>query len=111
MTDFFKRLNPNVVFVTLVALTVIGAYVGRQEYLEAKRTVREAECAKQSVWLLGGSLGSGVQADDIISLGTMTSLCIQSGGTVEYQKWAKRGADEKAKAPANEPTDAASPED
>lgn len=97
MADFFRRLNPNVVFVTIIALLVVGAYVGRQEYLHAQRVTRETECARQSVWALGGAADNGVQSDSIVSLGTLTSLCIQSGGTDEYQKWAKRGADEKSK--------------
>ena len=67
--------------------------------MKLSASLEKTECAKQSVWLLGGSASSGVQADDIMSLGTLTSLCIQSGGTDEYQKWAKRGADEKAKVP------------
>lgn len=99
MADLFKRLNPNVVFVTIIALVVFGTYVGRQEYRDAERASREAECAKQSVWVLGReSAGRDVQADVVTSLGTLTSLCIQSGGTDEYQKWVNRGADEKAKA-------------
>lgn len=103
MPDFFKRLNPNVVFVTIVALLVFGAYVGRQEYRDAERLSREAECAKQSVWALGGSAGSGVQANDIIGFGTLTSLCIQSGGTDEYQKWIKQGADDEKAETVNGP--------
>ena len=95
MAEFIKRLNPNVVFVTLITLIVIGVYVSRQEYLQAERASREAECARQSVWMLGGS--EGVQANDIISLGALTTLCVQSGGTDQYQKWAKQGTDEKAK--------------
>lgn len=95
MAHFFKRLNPNVVFVTIIALVVIATYVCRQEYLDYKRTLHEAECARQSLWHMGG--GSGLQMGDILSFGTITSLCIQSGGVDEYQKWIERGRSEKAK--------------
>jgi hypothetical protein len=100
MAQFFKRLNPNVVFVTVIALIVIAAYIGRQEYLDAQRTSVEAQCAKQSVYQIGGST---LQMADIISYGTITSLCIQSGGVDEYYEWVKVGADEKAKS-ANAPS-------
>lgn len=97
MAHFFTRLNPNVVFVTIIALIVIGAYIGRQEYLDAKRTLIEAQCARQSLVILGGLDGSGYDANDIIGFGTITSLCVQSGGIEQYQEWIKLGADEKAK--------------
>ena len=97
MTQFFKRLNPNVVFVTVIALIVIAAYIGRQEYLDAERTSVEAQCAAQSLVILGGLDGSGYDANDIIGFGTITSLCVQSGGIEQYQEWIKLGADEKAK--------------
>lgn len=45
-----------------------------------------------------------MQADHVIALGTITSMCIQSDGIDEYLKWVKVGADEKAKsvnAPSN----------
>jgi hypothetical protein len=100
MANFFKRLNPNVVFVTIIALIVIAAYIGRKEYLDAKRTLVEAQCAKNSVYQI--ARGSDLQIADIISFGTITSLCIQSGGVDEYYEWVKVGADEKAKT-ANAP--------
>ncbi len=102
MASFFKRLNPNVVFVTVIALIVIAAYIGRQEYLNAERTSVEAQCAKQSIIMFGWA-GIDVQADHVIALGTITSMCIQSGGVDEYSKWVKVGADEKAKS-ANAPS-------
>lgn len=92
MAYFFKRLNPNVVFVTIIALIVIAAHMGRQEYLDAKRRLIEANCARESLSLL-----SGYDGDNFIAFDTFTSLCIQSGGIDEYQKWIKRDADEKAK--------------
>ena len=93
MVNFFKRLNPNVVFVTIIALIVMGAYVGRQEYLGVKRTLVEANCAREALSLLRSYEGDNTAAFD-----TFTSLCIQSGGIDEYQKWVERSADEKAKA-------------
>lgn len=102
MASFFKRLNPNVVFVTIIALIVIAAYIGRQEYLDAERTSVEAQCAAQSLVILGG-LDSSVDANDIIGFGTITSLCVQSGGIQQYQEWMKLGADKKAKS-ANAPS-------
>lgn len=97
MAHFFQRLNPNVVFVTIIALIVIATYVGRQEYLDSKRTSVEAECAKQSVYQM--VMGTA----DIIPFGTITSLCIQSGGFDEYYEVVKLGTDEKAKR-ANTPS-------
>ena len=99
MDYFLKRLNPNVVFVTIIAFIVIAAHMGRQEYLDAKRTLVEAQCARQSLYQIGRS---DYQMGDIISFGTITSLCIQSGGVDEYFEWVKVGADEKAKT-ANAP--------
>lgn len=93
MANFFRRLNPNAVFVTIIALIVIGAYMGRQEYLDAKRTLLEAGCARESLSLL-----SRYDGDNFIAFDTFTSLCIQSGGIEEYQKWMKLGENEKAKA-------------
>ena len=100
MANFFRRLNPNVVLVTIIALIVIAAYIGRQEYLDAKRKLVEAQCARQSLYQIGRS---DYQMGDIISFGTITSLCIQSGGVDEYYEWVKVGADEKAKS-ANAPS-------
>lgn len=97
MANFFRRLNPNVVLVTIIALIVIAAYIGRQEYLDAKRTLVEAQCAAQSLVILGGLDGSGYDTNDIIGFGTITSLCVQSGGIEQYQEWIKLGADKKAK--------------
>jgi hypothetical protein len=100
VASFFKSLNPNVVFITFIALIVIAAYIGRQEYVDAKRTLVEAQCARQSLYQIGRS---DYQMGDIISFGTITSLCIQSGGVDEYYEWVKVGADEKAKS-ANAPS-------
>ena len=100
MADFFRHLSPNVVFVTIVGVLVIGAYVGRQEYQMAKQAALEAECAKQSVWGIGRA-SSSVDANGIMAFSTLTQLCIQSGGTEQFQKWSKQGANDQANSPHN----------
>lgn len=109
MADFFKRLSPNVVFVTIITLLVFGVYAGWQEYRDAKRAALRTECSGLATGILGKA--DSPSADFVVSLGTITDLCANVGGETAFRR-AMRGKDEVQKvAPANEPTDAASPED
>lgn len=77
MADFFKRLNPNVVFVTIIALLVFGAYAGWHTYQGTQQSSLKAECAKKGLWYLGRS------RDYEHAMGIYTRLCVEVGGVQE----------------------------
>lgn len=109
MADLFKRLNPNVVFVTIIALVVFGAYVGRQEYRDAKRAALRTECSGMATGILGNA--DSPSADFVVSLGTITDLCTSVGGETAFRKAVRVKKEAEKVTPANEPAGAASPED
>lgn len=79
MTDFFKRLNPNVVFVTIIALLVVGTYAGWHTYQGTQQSSLKAACAKKGLWYLGRD------SDYEDALDTFTKLCADAGGVQDAE--------------------------
>lgn len=86
MTNIFKSLNPNVVFVTLLSCVGIAAYVGRQEYRDATQIELAKKCAEQALWLAGKTA-----EDSSAAALAFSKMCVDVGGPDQAKEWLAKG--------------------